>query len=323
MGTDEAPALQVQRTPDGGLFFPVRLIGGAARRALAHGSRATVLTVFRRSFYVDDGDGGLACFGPEAMGAGPLNGLCALTQTIDWRAHGLYAGAPVVVAGGVVTVAERLVFSLEPAREWRPPRIIRRWTPTSVARGLERLVETVLMRLPEEGIGPLIPDLATRRRPRNSAVTALGNAGAGAVCALTGWLAHAASGAPPGSLPHAADPLIGCGPGLTPSGDDFVGGAMIALRAAGRSSAANSLGRWALAKAQEGTGKISRAHLAAAAEGEGADSLHRLVAAVFAGEASQSGIDAIADIGHVSGFDALAGATAVLAHAQPANSPGL
>ncbi|MDP7668483.1 MAG: DUF2877 domain-containing protein [Rhodospirillales bacterium] len=338
MGIDEARALQVRRAArqtaralapghtlaaDGGSNFAVRLIGGAARRALAEGSQATVLAVFRRSFYVEGADGGLACFGPEAMGAGPLNGLCALAETIDWRARGLHAGAPVAIADGAVTIAERLVFSLDPALGWRPPRPIRRWTATSLARGLERLAEAVLLRLPGDGIGPLIPDLATRRRPLGAAVAALGRAGAGAVCAMTEWLAKAAADAAPDRPPHAASPLIGCGPGLTPSGDDFVGGAMIGLRATARSSAADSLGRWALEKAQEGTGKISRAHLAAAADGEGADSLHRLVAAVLAGKAPQSGVDAIAAIGHVSGFDALAGATAVLAHTRPANSRGL
>ena len=298
----------------------MQLIGASARRALAEGSQATVLTVFRRSFYVESADGGLACFGPEAMGAGPLNALCALAEAIDWRARGLRAGAPVAIAGAAVSVAEGLVFSLEAALEWRPPGPIGRWTPTSVARGLGRLAEVVAQHLPAEGIGPLIPDLATRRRPRGSAVAALGCAGADAVWAMTAWLAKAATGPAPGNPPHAAGPLIGCGPGLTPSGDDFVGGAMIALGAAGRPSAANSLGRWAGAMAQDGTGKISRAHLAAAAEGEGAEALHRLIAAVFAGEAPDSSVGAIAAIGHVSGWDALAGAIAVLVHVRPLES---
>ena len=322
MGIDKARASQVRRAArKTARAFRVRLIGGAARRALADGSHATVLAVFRRSFYVDGGDGRLACFGPETMGAGPLNGLCALAESIDWQARGLCVGASVAIAGGAVSIGERLVFSLGAALEWRAPRPIRRWSPTRVARGLERLAEAVAPRLPEDGIGPLIPDLATRRRPSGAAVAALGGAGAGGLDAMVEWLVTAAAGTAPGlPPPHAAGPLIGCGPGLTPSGDDFVGGAMIALNAAGRTSAADSLGRWALAKARHGTGKISRAHLAAAAEGEGADTLHRLVAALFAGEAPQSELDAIADVGHVSGWDALAGAVAVLANARPPDS---
>ena len=108
--------------------------------------------------------------------------------------------------------------------------------------------------------------------------------------------------------------LIGLGPGLTPSGDDLIGGAMIALYALGRAETAVTLADWALPIARVRTGKISLAHLASAADGEGAGALHEAIAAVAANDADAiaAAIAALDAIGHSSGWDALAGAVAVM-----------
>jgi hypothetical protein len=68
---------------------------------------------------------------------------------------------------------------------------------------------------------------------------------------------------------------------------------------------AEGLWRWLQPHLRERTSAISAAHLAAAAAGEGHEALH----AVLNGELDLDALDAV---GHTSGWDALAGAAAVL-----------
>ena len=102
-----------------------------------------------------------------------------------------------------------------------------------------------------------------------------------------------------------AQQLIGLGPGLTPSGDDYLGGMLVALRRTGRTMQAEGLWRWLQPRLRERTSAISAAHLTAAAAGEGHEALH----SVLDGELNLDALDAV---GHTSGWDALAGAAAVL-----------
>ncbi|MEE9273883.1 MAG: DUF2877 domain-containing protein, partial [bacterium] len=63
-------------------------------------------------------------------------------------------------------------------------------------------------------------------------------------------------------------------------------------------------------------GRISRAHLACAARGEGAAALHETLAALLGPDpeaALAAPLGTLDAIGHTSGWDALAGAAAVLA----------
>ena len=144
-------------------------------------------------------------------------------------------------------------------------------------------------RVPDEGLGCLLAGqynaLATHAQP--------------ALEALDEWLRHGLA------VPAEAAALIGLGPGLTPSGDDYLGGMMIALHALARDARAGALWRWLQPRLATATSAISAAHLAAAAEGEGHEALHR----VLQGTAPPSALDAV---GHCSGWDALAGAAAVL-----------
>ncbi len=134
---------------------------------------------------------------------------------------------------------------------------------------------------------------------------------AGAV-ALRMWLAD--TGDREGVPAAEVRDLIGLGPGLTPSGDDLIGGAMIALGALGRGELATALAEWVLPIARERTGKISFAHLSCAANGEGAEALHEAIAGVAAYDATAitAAIAGLDDIGHSSGWDALAGAAVVM-----------
>ena len=280
--------------------IPVVALGSAARRVLAERGEGRVLAAFERAFYLQ-GQGGLICLGPVSMAAGPLNLLCAA-----WPPGDLAPGMLARLSGTEIRLASGTVFSLTGAIDWRPPQPPE-WHAADLRHGLAALARTAARRAPPDGLGRLIPALADggRRAAADDTASPLLRRAAAGASALAEWLAGDA-GAPP---PARARALIGLGPGLTPSGDDLIAGALIALRALSRPDAAERLSAWALPLAATRTGAISRAHLAAAAAGEGAEPLHRVLAALCA--AAEAGLehelDAIAGIGHCSGWDALAG----------------
>ena len=116
---------------------------------------------------------------------------------------------------------------------------------------------------------------------------------------------------------HALEPqveeLVGLGPGLTPAGDDYLGGVLIALRALGRGAQAAALWRHLEARLAGRTNAISAAHLAAAAAGEGHEALHGCLEEAFRPAPSWGApLGALGAVGHGSGWNALAGVTAVL-----------
>lgn len=291
--------------------FTASRIGRAARVALADPGPGHVLAVFQRSFYIESAAGRLACLGPAAMGAGPLNGLLDLPDGWSWQAGGLRPGDPFHATDGVAHVGHRFTVSFTAARDWRPkpfPAAAR----GELARGLAALTREARARAPEEGLGRLIAGL-----PRRDGLVLARARRADA--AFVDWLSAGAPASGAAGPPGFIEALVGLGPGLTPSGDDYLGGAMIALSGLGEADAVRRLAGWALDAAADRSTKISLAHLACAAEGEGATALHDTLAAICAPDTADlaSVIDAaigeIDRIGHSSGWDALAGAAAVLA----------
>lgn len=283
--------------------FPVTTLGRAAGERLAPGRRGRVLAVFRRSFYVEMDDGALACIGPEGMGAGPLNALSNLPAGIDWQASGLAPDTACHVEGDAIVIGERFQFDFDEAVPWRPSRP-GPWSPATLAAGLATLYEYTAAYDLTEGLAALAGPVSDGDNPVIRAARP-------SLTALRGWIETNDGGQPP---PDAIG-LIGLGTGLTPSGDDFIGGALIALRAFGRSNTADLLARWVLPLAAEKTGKISAAHLACAAMGEGAAALHDVIVEICAEDRPglKGSLPAIDAIGHSSGWDALAGAAAVIA----------
>ena len=174
-------------------------------------------------------------------------------------------------------VGARLTVSV--SQVWAPPQLPLRF------RSLEQL------QVPDEGLGCLL--LGKRN--------ALAAHAAGALDGIDEWLRHGLA------VPQAVEGLIGLGPGLTPSGDDYLGGAMVALRALGRDRQAEALWRWLQPRLAARTSAISAAHLAVAAEGEAHEALHRVLQ-----EPSAAAFAALSAVGPCSGWDALAGAAAVL-----------
>ncbi len=275
-----------------------------ARRALAPGTDGRILAVFRASFYIETGDGALACVGPREMGAGPLNVLVDLPRGLDWQTAGPGVGAPVRVAHKTLTVENRYVFGLWEATDWRPAPL-GSWRPADLASGLVQLNEVA--EPPAEGLSPWVPALATAV-PLDTQDDPLLRAAEPGVAALADWLEAALAGTN-ASVPDPVAGLIGLGPGLTPSGDDLLGGVLIALRSLGHGAIAENLAEWLLPRAQDGTGKISHAHLAAAAAGAGAEAIHDALKALATADAPAiaAAIRAVDAIGHSSGWDALAG----------------
>lgn len=179
-------------------------------------------------------------------------------------------------------LGDRLAVSLDSSKTWCPP-------PQAPDQpNLEHLKRAATARIPAEGLGCLVI----------GAHNALSGHAQPALDALERWLVGNAIG-------NEAEQLIGLGPGLTPSGDDYLGGMLVALRLTGRGVQSDGLWRWLQPRLKERTSAISAAHLAAAAAGEAHEALHD----VLNGELN---LDALDSVGHTSGWDALAGAVAVL-----------
>ena len=179
-------------------------------------------------------------------------------------------------------LGDRVAVSLAEARPWQPP------PPRPGGPNHEGLSAEARARIPAEGLGCLI--IGTHNALSGHAQPGLD--------ALERWLVGNAIG-------EEAEQLIGLGPGLTPAGDDYLGGMLVALRMAGRGMQAEGLWRWLQPRLKDRTSAISAAHVAAAAAGEAHEALHNVLNGGL-------DLDALDRIGHTSGWDALAGAVAVL-----------
>ena len=265
----------------------------------------SVLAAFRRSVYLSHhGSGAIACIGPPALGAGPLNALAEPDDALpDWREAGSGPGEPVAPENGGFRIGAIRLPALAGARLHDPPRGPIDWTANGLAAAFALLSDALAGFELSEGFAPLLrPD--DRARPGESLPI---ERALPAISTLSAWLGTDAT-KPPSR--DAVVRLIGLGPGLTPSGDDFLGGAMIALSMSGHAESAAALAGAALAAAADGTNRISQAHLRAAARGLGADALHRCIDALARrdGEALGAALERLDTIGHSSGWDALAGA---------------
>jgi len=194
--------------------------------------------------------------------------------------------------------------------------------------GLVLLAAECRRRAPVDGLAPTIPWILGKGLPDTSVSgmdQALAEAARPGLAALNTWLGSVVGGGNVhDSPPPSVEKLIGLGPGLTPSGDDFLGGVLIALRALGWPDVAETMGRWLLRRAGTRTHAISCAHLRCAADGAGAAVLHDTLAALVSPGAPGLGarLDAVAAMGHSSGWDALAGMALVANFAAAAESLG-
>lgn len=301
--------------PDGAVLGPIAVRGGAivvreigldAARALTGGGTGRIAAVFARAIYLRT-PGGWACAGPPGLGSGPLNLLCDLPDAMDWTARGLRPGGAIGIGEKAIDLGRGLVLALEDARVWRPapsgP-----WSRESLGEGLRALDALTAAALPKAG-------LATFLRRHAAAASPEARTAAPSVAILHAWLRGAPEpNAPPHFVLEAATRLLGLGPGLTPSGDDFLGGLLIALRVLDRGALAARLWTGLEAAAARRSLELSVAHLCAAAAGRGNAALHAALNALVTGRADDlpAVLERIAEIGHTSGWDALAGAVMAL-----------
>lgn len=291
--------------------FPVVRLGSAARTRLHHGMTGRVLAVFSRTFYVIDRAGGVVCIGDASLGTGPLNVTCGSLHS-NWRAGPLSPGDSVRMADGVLTIGGRFAFSLEGAETWRPALRPRFHGWAALQRGLRWLAERARDEAPVDGLGRMIPPLATGdiallERGRDAPIARAAGPG---VVALWYWLSSrlidAGYRAAP---PPAVASLLGMGPGLTPSGDDFLGGVAVTLRALGRDGIAEDLAGGLVGLLPTRTGVVSGAHLRQALAGDASGLTLEAVDAVLSGHPDRIAIAGrvAATIGHTSGWDTLCG----------------
>lgn len=281
------------------------LIGTAASQALQGDAKGNVIAAFRRSFYVQTGSRRLACIGMKALGAGPLNVLIVG----DWDAKMVpNQNTPIEVIGGHLVIGP-LAIDLNRATPWQPSPV--NWRSSAIGAAHHRIASLAAGRLPSEGLAPVVFT--------GVAEDAVARRAAPAIAALKDWLGSNDAAAPP----EACVILVGLGPGLTPSGDDLISGVLITLRSLGQYAAANRLADWVL-RLSDRTNNISQAHLAAAAAGEGSAALHATLSALATSDdpALSKSVDALTAIGHVSGWDALAGVALTLTVASNSLQPG-
>ena len=285
----------------------VREIGFDAARALTGGGTGRVAAVFARAIYLRT-PRGWACAGPPGLGGGPLNLLCDLPDAMDWAARGLRPGAAISIGEKAIDLGRGLVLALDGARVWQPapsgP-----WSQESLGKGLCALDRLTAGALPTAG-------LATFLRPDAVAASAEARKAAPNVAILYAWLRGTpeSNASPSHSVLEAATRLLGLGPGLTPSGDDFLGGLLIALRLMNRGALSARLWTGLEAAAARRSLDLSVAHLSAAAAGRGSAALHAALNALVTGRADDlpAELERIEEIGHTSGWDALAGAVTAL-----------
>jgi hypothetical protein len=292
----------------GAAQFEIVEIGPVARRVLVDGASGRVEAVFERSFYVVV-QGHWVCLGPEALGSGPLN---ALYRPLPPNAARLCRPASregVRVLGHALQVGRGIFIGLERAPEPSPTPTAP-WSAATLAAGLQAFDALDGDLFPGEGLAPLCRPGAGRPE---SALLAVADGPAARLADLVREAAAGVgveNGVDAGSL----EPLVGLGPGLTPSGDDLLGGALVALQAVGLEPLRDAVWAALRARAEADTNAISLAHLAAAAEGQCSAALRRILNRLMTGATGdlRGCLRAVGDIGHTSGWDALAGLLTVL-----------
>ncbi len=250
--------------------FAVQRIGDRAIRVLQQHGEWRVEAVFERSLYLRSGPE-FICIGDASICDGPLNAILV---------RGQLAGT-VGEAARVHLSADTVIWT---APQWPlvPP-------PEQRAATIARLQQATSPMVPSDCIGASalskLPSVAPLHERASAGLLALRR----------------------GDYDHAADRLLGLGVGLTPGGDDVLAGTLIALKALGCTTAASYLARAVLLRAISATSPLSAAFLRAAADGEASAQVYNALSCLITGAPPDQVIAALANIGHTSGWEMLAG----------------
>ena len=291
--------------------FRVVLAGASAKKFFTSPGEATIIGVFRRSLYVENTFGRVACIGERGIGPGPLNALCEFSGGVDFTQI-VEPGSPAKIRDGWMQLGPRVKIDISRPMEWEPEPFPVGWSLEFFLENLPVLVQWIAETGPREGLAPLIAQVVSGEEI--SYEDAFHRISWGGIADFGRWLSYSLNGEGNDEFPASARRLVGLGPGLTPSGDDFWCGVMIALRAVGCSNILEKVSDAVLELAEERTTKISRAHMECAAGGQGAQALHETISAMgMADEAHlSSALRELDKIGHSSGWDSLAGVVCVL-----------
>ncbi len=282
------------------------LIGTIAKREINNASFGRVTAVFERSIYIEVNSSWI-CLADASLGLGPLVVSIKSIYGRDWI-NSFRVGRLVKFFSESIRIDDSIIISTKGVCSWVPSKASN-WTKTSILVGLNALENFVESNIPDKGLGRFIFEFPDRFPSSDESMAAEHS-----IEILKNWVRQCFEIQMP-IIPdkEAIASLIGLGPGLTPSGDDFLGGMLIALHICGEKLVKNNL-YVQIESLIDSTGPVSSSHLNAAAYGEGSHSLHQILNMLLEGNEAylEFGIDSINQIGHTSGWDALAGAVVVL-----------
>jgi hypothetical protein len=276
--------------------------GAHAQRFCERHASARVVAIFARSFHMA-ADADFVCIGDRSIGSGPLNAIVDPTGWVWVAGHLPPVRTEMRIGYGTIECDQIALVTAE-ASSWLPPPWPRNVEGETLAVALEDLERLAREKAPVEGFARLaLSDAA------GMPASVLARVAGPRIARLRDWVGARLIGAT-----HAPPPLdlVGLGPGLTPSGDDLLCGVLIALHAIGQVALARDLYAMIGKAARIATSPLSAACLKAAAEGQGSGPLHETIVALLAHHSVAQPLEALAQIGHTSGWDALTGAVLVL-----------
>jgi hypothetical protein len=281
------------------------LIAPAAMSWLAAQRPASLLHIFENVCNLVDDQGQVLALTTNAVGPGPFSLMVAVDRKVAWPGFNtlLLPDSPVGYNHGRLTVGP-IAVDLTTARRWSARPDWRRLPPSLLQAQWSDLTKWLLANAPEGSLALLLASPAAGEAGGQPGADWLAAAGAA-------WrqMAIALGRVEQQQAIQAAQQLAGLGGGLTPAGDDLLVGLIYALWVAWPGEQANP---WAIRLAGAAmplTGHLSAAWLAAAARGETVPAWHEFVASLVAADDIRwaVAISRIADTGHTSGADALAG----------------
>lgn len=268
-------------------------IGPLALRILSAPGCARIIARFTRSLHMEADGVVLCCVAPD-LGNGPLNFV--LQQPVLQHLRALPDSAVLERRAAALHCNGRAMISWSDAERWQPPLRLKN---SSSLHHAQALLQSALQ--------IISPPARSFFMTGGDGDDFLMNGARKRIAALARWLATGQGLAP-------IAPLIGLGRGLTPSGDDLLGGALMALQHWGIADRAAAL-RHAIGTISDGaTTPVSVSLLRAACEGFAHEYIHALFAAMDQADEAAIGLalEKVTSIGHLSGWDTLAGIALVL-----------